>query len=168
VEAAAGVWTELRQHRGKVVAKGVALPCCGARAAFEDSSVMTVQFLFFECKRQSTGGNFTGGSCSSCLKRVEMHSRRMAATRITLPCCASAAFDDNSSVMTVQFLFFGCKRQSAGGTFTGGSCSSCLNSVKFSDKAVQRESDGNSSRFMPSYAGNCFRIRARQSNRRDN
>jgi len=109
VEAAAGVWTELRQHRGKVVAKGVALPCCGARAAFEDSSVMTVPFLFFECKRQSTGGTFTGGSCSSCLKRVEMCSRRMAATRITLPCCASAAFDDNSSVMTVQFLFFGCK-----------------------------------------------------------
>jgi len=29
----------------------------------------------------------------------------MAATRTTLPCCASAAFDDNNSTMTMHFLF---------------------------------------------------------------
>ena len=43
---AAGVLAELRQHRGKALAKGVALPCC-ASAAFEDSSVIIVQSLLW-------------------------------------------------------------------------------------------------------------------------
>jgi len=40
---APGVWRELQQQRGKVVAKGVSLPCC---AAFDNNSIMTGQFWF--------------------------------------------------------------------------------------------------------------------------
>jgi len=124
---------------------------------------MTVQFLFIGCKQQSTGGTLQVEAAAAVWTELRQCSGRMAAMRNTLPCCASAAFDDNSSIMTMHFLFFGCERQSVGGT--GRSCSSCLN--KFSVKAVQRETGGNSSR----YAIVCRKLlwdQAGQLDRRDN
>jgi len=112
------VWTESRQHRGKAVAKDVALLCC-ASAAFDDnsSSVMPVQFCSVQSNKQQAGLYRRQLQQVSLTKSQQRRGRKVT-MHITLPCCASAAFDDNSgSFMTVQFLFVGASDNQQAGLY---------------------------------------------------
>jgi len=87
------------------VATRITLPC-GASAAFDNnSSVMTVQFLSMEASDNQLTGLYTH-QLQQLSKQHQSSAGREWWQRTSLcHVCASAAIYNNSSIMTMQFLF---------------------------------------------------------------
>jgi len=87
------------------VATHITLPCCASAAFDNNSSIMTVQFLSMEASDNQLTGLYTHQLQQLSKQHQSSAGREWWQCTSLCHVCASAAIYNNSSIMTMQFLF---------------------------------------------------------------